>query len=427
MHQFRSFDEVWGAVTTEADYPSKHQQEKQKEDRASLKLLRSKYAVHYAVCTLPHCRKPRVIYKASPLTAEQKESLCNALDNFMYTCGGPVTTATDPLNGRAIARASLRCSDPVEFAYYHKKMRFPLCCSTCGVRASTDVQLKSDPQKKALYQIVLPQCETCLSKCLHPPVRKNLYFKKRAQREADGAPAPAAAASMSRQVVRVEEGVDSSAEEEDRGESGGEDRRADAQSSDEDEHGRFSSSSEGEHAGEPPDEMSDDEYEIEAVLDMRRRPGKPMEWLVKWKGYEVDREAASSWLCRADFTTQSSHEDLLAFERKRKRNEKEGERGQSNPGRRVQHSSNEEGGGGGQPTRGRDGSSATSSSDLARPSQPESGGGNTSRMGSGDPCDSSEDDDYDLLYTSQAARRARGRGRGRGRPRASGRARGREQ
>lgn len=52
---------------------------------------------------------------------------------------------------------------------------------------------------------------------------------------------------------------------------------------------------------------------------MRRPAGKPMEWLVKWKGYEVDRDAPSSWLVRRDFSTQSAYESLLAFERTRKR------------------------------------------------------------------------------------------------------------
>lgn len=178
--QFRSFDEVWGTNTTEADYPSKRVAEALKEDKASAKLIRSKYAVHFITCTQPSCRKPRVLYKRTPLSQEQKESLKASEDQFLYTCGGPVTAATDPLHGRVIARSSIRCCDPVEFAYFSKHAHFPLCCSTCGdLQAGTDNKLARDPDRLALYKVVLPQCERCRMKRVVPPSRVNLQFVAR--------------------------------------------------------------------------------------------------------------------------------------------------------------------------------------------------------------------------------------------------------
>lgn len=181
--QFKSFNEVWGTSTTEADYPSRKAAEAAKEDKASSKLLRSKYAVHFVTCTIPSCRKPRVVYKATKLTEEQKESLIESEAHFLYTCGGPVTAATDPLHGRVVARSTIRCSDSVEFSYYSKRLRFPLCCSTCGARSATDNKLARDPARHALYKVVLPQCEDCRKKRLVPPCRTNLYFTARPRSE----------------------------------------------------------------------------------------------------------------------------------------------------------------------------------------------------------------------------------------------------
>lgn len=177
--QFKSFSEVWGTLTTEADYPSRKVVEGQKEDKASKKVLHSKYAVHFFTCTQPSCRKPRVLYKATPLDAEQKEALVQAEDHFLYTCGGPVTASTDPLHGRVVARSTICCSDPVEFAYYSKHAHFPLCCSTCGVRSTPNNKLARDPERLALYKVVLPQCERCFKRRLVPPSRINLHFTPR--------------------------------------------------------------------------------------------------------------------------------------------------------------------------------------------------------------------------------------------------------
>ena len=57
---------------------------------------------------------------------------------------------------------------------------------------------------------------------------------------------------------------------------------------------------------------------VGAIVDWRQVSNKPFEWLVKWSGYELDRDAPSSWLKRSQFSTHSAHKALLAFERARK-------------------------------------------------------------------------------------------------------------
>ena len=47
-------------------------------------------------------------------------------------------------------------------------------------------------------------------------------------------------------------------------------------------------------------------------------PGsKPFKWLVKWVGYDLDRDAKWSYVKRSDFTTEGGMDMLKAFERER--------------------------------------------------------------------------------------------------------------
>ena len=155
---WRSFANSWGKPTTEKDYPSNKEAEKAKEDRMNTKVLHGKYAVGWVRCSLPSCRKPRVLFKAKPLTEEEKTVVLLLEENTDYTCGAPVTMAGHALHGHLFARASLRCSDPVEFDYYLKSHKFTPCCSLCG---ETGVELSKRQEQTALYRDVLPLCAQC--------------------------------------------------------------------------------------------------------------------------------------------------------------------------------------------------------------------------------------------------------------------------
>ena len=63
-------------------------------------------------------------------------------------------------------------------------------------------------------------------------------------------------------------------------------------------------------------ELAPDEYEIEAIIEYVKG-SKPFKWLVKWAGWDLDRDASWSYVHRKDMTTDSANEMLLEFERNR--------------------------------------------------------------------------------------------------------------
>ena len=489
---WRSFANSWGKPTTEKDYPSKKQAVKVKDDRMNTRVLHGKYAVGWVRCSLPSCGKPRVLFKAKPLTAEEKTAVQLLEENTDYTCGAPVTMAGHALHGQLFARASLRCSDPVEYDYYLKSKKFPPCCSLCG---ETGVELSKRSDQTALYRDVLPLCAPCVDDDKYAPVRYNKKFaeakaakqaaaaKADAQQKvatardpksvwdgamhggftkeqveefpktccrqqclvsgkiafqpndpsADGSPkydssGKAAGVVQGRKCAKCKglwhdlccssevsdgtakmpfdaDGIEgvcfdcktagasvddavggfSEAEVKAAFEAGGflediteasEDEevsamqeaiiglcegnellklrwtprahfvaagfefvwralrtmpgadgggssgvaRSDATADD----GTLISGSEDADQDESevaPDELSDDEYEIEEIIELREN-SKPMQWLVKWKGWPLDRDKAWSYVKRDAFVTDGSHKMLLEFERARKAKEK---------------------------------------------------------------------------------------------------------
>ena len=65
------------------------------------------------------------------------------------------------------------------------------------------------------------------------------------------------------------------------------------------------------------DELDDDEYEIEEIVELVEK-SKPMKWLVKWAGCSLDRNNKLSYVLRSAFTIGHGYEMLLKFERDRK-------------------------------------------------------------------------------------------------------------
>jgi hypothetical protein len=68
---------------------------------------------------------------------------------------------------------------------------------------------------------------------------------------------------------------------------------------------------------EVPDELDEDEYEIEAIIEYVPN-SKPFKWLVKWAGWDLDREASWSYVHRKDMVTETANKMLLEFERARR-------------------------------------------------------------------------------------------------------------
>lgn len=81
--------------------------------------------------------------------------------------------------------------------------------------------------------------------------------------------------------------------------------------------GALISGSDEEETEAEPDELDEDEHEIEEIIELVEN-SRPMQWLVKWKGWAIDREAEWSYVKRNAFTTEGGHQMLLQFERTRK-------------------------------------------------------------------------------------------------------------
>ena len=361
-----------------------------------------------------------MLYKATPLSATEKMAVQQLDEQTIFTCGGPLTMDGHQLHGQLVTRCSLRCSDPIEFAYFEKSKRYPKCCSLCG---DADCELIVDPERKRLYRDVLPACERCLvQERRTPPVRYNTKFREQAKHpppqqeaaaegEGEAMEAPARAskwegpmtsmgsdrfteahvAAFPKQCCRrpcqqpscdvvfraypqwrgdvpgtvtydqdgtaqgavlafrcttckglwhygcaegmykfTDDGVcilcrnadnagTAAAAAARSGVSGGASSGAAAgEQGEEAEEGGIDSSDEESQAGDQePDALSDDEYEVEKIIELH--PSKtPMHWLVKWVGYPLNRDADDSWVARSAFTTVSSAKMLNEFERARK-------------------------------------------------------------------------------------------------------------
>jgi hypothetical protein len=204
-------------------------------------------------------------------------------------------------------RASLHCSDPLEFEYFHRNAKFPRCCSICGDRGN---DLTVDAAAQRLYRDVLPACALCNRLGKSAPRRYNTKFRELQHRNAE----------------RPETDADNACERDGgtssgpahRPSSGAQQRTCSNDDTDVDEDADLGTSdSSDEEDGEAAEELGEDEYIIEEIIELHPTR-KPMHWLVKWAGYPLDRELASSWVKRTAFSTEGSHQMLLEFERQRK-------------------------------------------------------------------------------------------------------------
>lgn len=102
------------------------------------------------------CTKPRVIYSKYKLTVKEKDDLDKSLNEYVYSCGGPLMSPFSPLFGNCMCRAPLACSSPIETPYYGCELgRKDLCCYCAVEGCCVDQELKKQ------YKTVLPICDSC--------------------------------------------------------------------------------------------------------------------------------------------------------------------------------------------------------------------------------------------------------------------------
>ena len=136
--KYKSFDELYGTITTEQYRPSKS---KAIASTHGIPFSPNAQTARELVCCT-ECLKPRVIYSQRKLTFAETSVLFRSLESLLYSCGstlkGVEVECRDgedlsllTLFERLFVRQNLSCDDPVEVPYYSSD-RFEDICAHCG-------------------------------------------------------------------------------------------------------------------------------------------------------------------------------------------------------------------------------------------------------------------------------------------------------
>ncbi|XP_019632046.1 PREDICTED: uncharacterized protein LOC109475723 [Branchiostoma belcheri] len=159
---YLSFAELYGKPTTEADRPSlKQPTQKSETDKKRKQLLVA--AKVRDVISCGECRKPRCIYAASKLLAEEGGAVTRAQQDGTYVCGGHIFAEGGRYHDKIVTKVDLTCASPVETQYYGSvTVAFPDCCFHCGTLSNLLEQ--TDPyilELRQSYHTVRPICSPC--------------------------------------------------------------------------------------------------------------------------------------------------------------------------------------------------------------------------------------------------------------------------
>ena len=130
---YKPFADVWGTATTEEDRPSLSNRGTSENASTKSNPETTTPLVKEKVRSCVHCvgcDKPRCIFSHRALSTDQADSLKAALQDFEFTCGGPLLPEDHQLYRVAVVR-QCSCMDDVERVYYSCQ-RFALVCYKCG-------------------------------------------------------------------------------------------------------------------------------------------------------------------------------------------------------------------------------------------------------------------------------------------------------
>jgi hypothetical protein len=194
---YKSYQELKGIETTEADRPSlsiqktkpKCNADKKKTESLNIESTNNSedderdipvplsppdlYTVQNAraIATCIEYRKPRVIYSKHRLTERQQTTVITSMSEYDFSCGAVLLPPSNPLHGKVMTRSSLTCESPVELAYYSSGLgQTDLCCCCCNA-GEVNQELKKS------YKTVLPLCQECASDGKEP-ITQRPYGKK---------------------------------------------------------------------------------------------------------------------------------------------------------------------------------------------------------------------------------------------------------
>ena len=124
---YKSYSELYGQLTSEADRPSSVVTSDAKAaDIENKKLLIASKVCGVIVCV--ECTKPRCVYAASTLSYQEKTLLKQAKDTNVCTCGSELFPPNTPLHGTIVCQQALTCTHPMEAQYCSSSCTHSLQC-----------------------------------------------------------------------------------------------------------------------------------------------------------------------------------------------------------------------------------------------------------------------------------------------------------
>ena len=160
---YKSFEELHGTSTTDADRPSLQSRKFRHpaDDQHKWDGLFVSAKVR-DVISCGECKKSRCIHSAKKLTKEEEIAIARIKEDQCYDCGSPLFPEGHPLADRAVVMQSLGCASEMEPSYYSANVKFPDCCYYCG-QSDTLFDRDSDYMKALTeqYAVVRPLCKPC--------------------------------------------------------------------------------------------------------------------------------------------------------------------------------------------------------------------------------------------------------------------------
>ena len=171
--KYKSFDELYGTITTEQYRPSKS---KTTASTHGIPFSPNAQTARELVCCT-ECLKPRVIYSQKKLTLAESTVLFRSLEGLLYSCGSTLKgievecrdgedSSLSTLFERLFVRQNLSCDDPVEVPYYSSD-RFEDVCAHCGCTCAESVSGQ------------YPLCSHCRHEGKHPVLKRKRKIEQK--------------------------------------------------------------------------------------------------------------------------------------------------------------------------------------------------------------------------------------------------------
>ena len=167
MEHYKTFDEVYGTLTSERDRPSL-KSDVEKKGHGIPFSPNAQTARKLILCS--ECLKPRVIYAQHKLSYRDELFLDRVFYSYLYSCGSSFSGLEEDICGsdhssvkelisRVHVHQNLTCEVPIEIPYYSSLM-FALVCTHCGCEWSNSEDGK------------YPLCGYCKKQGLSPLLKR---------------------------------------------------------------------------------------------------------------------------------------------------------------------------------------------------------------------------------------------------------------